>query len=70
MYLAEAWWTIHRALDGVPERRSEARAALEQGVGWVRDVAARQVPDGFRDSFLDRNPVNRALLAAWGRTPA
>jgi len=70
VYLAETWWTIHRALDGVPERRSEARAALEQGVGWVRDVAARQVPDEFRDSFLDRNPVNRALLAAWGRTPA
>ena len=34
---------------------------------WVRRVALPQVPDEFRDSFLQRNPSNRALLAAADR---
>ena len=30
-------------------------------------IAAEHVGAEFRDSFLHRNPVNRALLAAAGR---
>jgi hypothetical protein len=33
----------------------------------VRRVALPQVPAEFRDSFLQRNPTNRALLAAADR---
>ena len=41
-----------------------ARRALEEGVAWVRQQALPNVPPPFRDSFLERNPVNRALLTA------
>jgi hypothetical protein len=41
--------------------------ALARGAQWVRRVALPQVPDAFRDSFLQRNPANRALLAAADR---
>ena len=41
--------------------------ALAQGATWVRRVALPNVPDVFRDSFLQRNPSNRALLAAADR---
>ena len=33
----------------------------------VRRVALPHVPDEFRDSFMQRNPTNRALLAAADR---
>jgi DNA-binding SARP family transcriptional activator len=44
----------------------EARAAvcLATAIAWIRETALPHVPDGFRDSFLHRNPVNRALLTA------
>ena len=41
--------------------------ALAHGAQWVRRVALPNVPEEFRDSFLLRNPVNRALLAAADR---
>jgi hypothetical protein len=41
--------------------------ALARGAQWVRRVALPQVPEEFRDSFLQRNPSNRALLAAADR---
>ena len=48
----------------------EAGAAerLAAAVAWIHEVALPHVPDGFRDSFLHRNPVNRALLTAASRT--
>ena len=64
LYAAEAWWVAYRALDADPLRREAGRDALRRGQAWVREVAARNVPDEFRDSFLHRNAVNRALLAA------
>jgi len=47
----------------------EAGAAqrLAAAVAWIREVALPHVPDGYRDSFLHRNPVNRALLTAASR---
>jgi len=69
LYAAEAWWVAFRALDADPLRREAGRDALRRGQAWVREVAARNVPDEFRDSFLHRNAVNRALLTA-GREPA
>jgi len=44
-----------------------ARRALRDGVDWIHAVARFNVPESWRDSFLHRNPVNRALLLAAGR---
>lgn len=41
-----------------------AAALLADAVTWIQGMALPQVPEAFRDSFLARNPVNRALLAA------
>jgi len=40
-----------------------AQQTLQTGVRWVNDTARTQVPEAFRASFLQRNPVNAALLA-------
>lgn len=44
-----------------PGPAEEARQVVEGGTAWLRDVAARHVPPDFRESFLDRNPVNLEL---------
>ena len=41
--------------------------ALRDGADWVRAVARFNVPEAFRDGFLHRNAVNRALLLAVDR---
>ncbi|QTN21854.1 AAA family ATPase [Rhizobacter sp. AJA081-3] len=62
-----AWWAIAQALrDRVP---SAAVAALQQGVDWIAQAVAADMPAEFVDSFLNRNPVNRDLLAAAAREP-
>jgi len=50
-------------------RRDPDRAAacLVRGVEWIQKIALPQVPEAYRDSFLNRNSVNRALLAAASR---
>ena len=45
----------------------QAMMALAHGALWVRRTALPNVPEAFRDSFLQRNPTNRALLAAADR---
>ena len=44
-----------------------AAELLAVAVAWIRQTALPQVPEAFRESFLDRNPVNRALLTAESR---
>jgi tetratricopeptide (TPR) repeat protein len=44
-----------------------AAALLGAAVNWIRQIALPQVPEAFRESFLHRNPVNRALLTAQSR---
>ncbi len=39
-------------------------AELRATVDWIQKTAAHEVPAEFRDSFMHRNPVNAALLAA------
>lgn len=61
-YLPELWLTAARVfLQAGAE--AEAAAALRDGLAWLRRVADEEVPAAFRDSFLQRNPVNRDLLA-------
>ena len=69
MYLPDAWWIAAQVFEACGSG-DEALMALAQGARWVRHVALPHVPEAFRDSFLHRNPTNRALLAAVGRRPA
>ena len=61
-YLPELWLVtaqVQLALGQAPA----AQQTLQTGVRWVNDTARTQVPEAFRASFLQRNPVNAALLA-------
>jgi len=55
------WWVTHRALRTVG-RMPAATEALRQAVDWLRRTADRHVPPVFRESFLQRHPVHRAIL--------
>lgn len=66
MYLPECWWIGWQALEAAGAG-DEARAALAQAVAWINNQALTNVPAEFRDGFLNRNPVNRAILTAAGR---
>jgi DNA-binding SARP family transcriptional activator len=66
MYLPEAWWIAVQVFDAAGAV-DEALLALAHATRWIRQVALPHVPEPFRDSFLNRNPVNRRLLAAADR---
>jgi DNA-binding SARP family transcriptional activator len=62
---AELWLHGARALAAADD--DHAMPVLEQGRRWVLGTAATQVPEPYRDGFLQRNPVNRDLLALAAR---
>lgn len=66
LYPAERWWILSRVFEaaGLSTQQHEAIAT---GRNWVQHTARSQVDEPFRDSFLHRNPVNRALAALAGR---
>jgi len=66
LYLAHAWWLAAQVFEASGDG-DQALMALAQGALWVRRTALPNVPAAFRDSFLQRNPTNRALLAAADR---
>jgi hypothetical protein len=68
-YLPEAWLVAAEAFEQAGEPAA-ARRARSAGVAWVQAQALPQVPAPFIDSFLQRNPVNRRLLALAGRPSA
>lgn len=45
----------------------KADELLFKGREWLRSTAAEHVPEPFRDSFLNRQPVHRELLAVASR---
>lgn len=59
---AELWWLAFQALRDAGEDAA-ARQALAKGRAWIASCLPH-VPDAFMPSFLERNPFNRALLAA------
>jgi tetratricopeptide (TPR) repeat protein len=61
-YLPEAHWIVARAWAGRGEAR-QATASLELAHRWIIETALPHVPQPMRESFLQRNPVNRAVLA-------
>lgn len=61
-YLPELWLVAAQVFEAVGQR-ADARRAARTGVDWVMAVHDAHVPEAFRHSFLQRNEVNRALLA-------
>ena len=66
MYRAEAWW-IEFEVFGAGGDLVDATTALAKAVDWIDTVALPNVPDEFSDSFLNRNPINRAILTTASR---
>jgi hypothetical protein len=66
MHLPQIWWIAHAALAAAGDAEAAA-AALQAGAHWIGTVALPHVPDEFRASFLERNAINRHLLAAAAR---
>ena len=65
LYIGELWLA---AIESAGNAASEA-AFLDDAVAWIAATATR-LPEEFRDSFRDRNPVNRTLLARASALPA
>jgi hypothetical protein len=65
LYRAEVWLGAAQALEASDPAR--AAAVLRHAQQWIRDTARERVPEPFRDSFLQRNGVNRELLALAAR---
>ena len=65
--LPAAWLAAGQALLAAGD--AQGRAVLETAAQWLRLTARDQVPEPFRESFLERNPVHRALLAQAGLSP-
>jgi DNA-binding SARP family transcriptional activator len=63
---AELWLHCARALHAAGDT-AQAQQLLATGREWLRRTARDHVPEPFRDSFLQRNPVNRELLALANR---
>ncbi|MBL8307386.1 MAG: AAA family ATPase, partial [Rubrivivax sp.] len=60
-------WALHGAwAAAAPER---ARAALERSLHWLADALDHHVPPPFLRSAMQRQPVNRAVLAAAAALP-
>ncbi len=62
LYRARVGWAAVRVLLAL--RDPQAHTLLASEVAWVRQTASSHVPAAFCASFLERNPVNRDLLAA------
>ncbi len=62
MYRPEAHRVLWRVLSqaGAP---AQAAATLRDATDWIRSRALPEVPAPFLDSFLNRNRINRELLA-------
>lgn len=54
---------IAHAVLGASGETAAARRVLEAAVAWI-ERASNELPPEFQSSFRERNPVNRALLAA------
>lgn len=65
-YRAELWW-VASGVFRATGHDAQADRMLVEGAEWIRRIAEQHVRVEYRDTFLDRNPVNRALLAAAGR---
>jgi len=67
-YMPQLWLVGFKVFSALG-RHAEATRVLQTGVAWVNDCEQRHVPAPFRDSFLNRNPVNRELLTLSTQRP-
>ena len=65
VYIGEVWLVAAESLlaAGDPRLADVLRSATQ----WILGAARDRVPEEFRDSFLNRNPFNRELIAMAGR---
>lgn len=66
IYVPEVYLTLYQCFEAAGDKTA-AQRALQQGADWIRRTALPNVPAEFADSFLHRNPINRAILTAAGR---
>jgi tetratricopeptide (TPR) repeat protein len=66
LYRGELWAVAVKIMLATG-RDAEARQVLHDAAQAIRRVADESVPPEFRDSFLNRNPVNRQLLTSRSR---
>jgi hypothetical protein len=66
-YLPEIWCVAAQVMNALG-RSVEAQRAVADGLAWVKQVHDTHVPAEFRDSFLQRNAVNRELLVLTARS--
>jgi DNA-binding SARP family transcriptional activator/tetratricopeptide (TPR) repeat protein len=59
-YRGDIWLAAYQALHAAGD--PGAVSLLQHAVTWIRRTADEDVPPEYRDSFLNRNPVNRELL--------
>ena len=67
MYPGELWWVAYRVYSAGHDPVA-AQRMLAEGCDWVQAIAREHVPAEYRDGFLHRNPVNRALLTERSRS--
>ena len=65
-YLPEMWLVAGQVLSALG-RVADAQRVVADGLAWVKHVHDNHVPGEFRDSFRQRNPVNRELFALAAR---
>jgi hypothetical protein len=69
LHAATPWAALFGAQALALAGRPEAAGSLAlTGAEWLQRTAQAAMPEPFRDSFLQRNPVNRALLTLAART--
>jgi hypothetical protein len=61
MYLPQAWSIAQRALASAGQAPA-AEQVLRKARQWI-GAAANELPPEYREGFIQRNAVNRALLA-------
>jgi len=65
---AEYGWILFQSFEAAGAT-SAARAALGGAVEWLQATARDHVVEEFRESFLNRNPLHRAVLTTATRMP-
>ncbi len=61
-YLGEIYLTHYQALKACKDKT--AKEFLKQTLSWLMDIADNHVPTEYRESFLNSNNVNKAILEA------
>jgi len=64
-YIGEVWLTAAECMQAADDPR--LADVLGSATAWIGSAARDRVPEEFRDSFLNRNPFNRELIAMASR---